>query len=129
MTPARRLACALAVMIAVNGSAGEGHPAVPCRFTEQDMIGGWSSAPQDSDVVKDDAREFLFQREGEERVFGEYLHHRPMSSGTWRFDGANCTIALVYRHSGSETLRATGGRRPRLVGEGGEIYRKLKPAD
>ena len=114
-------------MVTATGSAGEASREGPCRFTQRDVIGSWSTTPYDSGVVKDDRREFTIELDDKQRLFSEYLHHRPMGDGIWRFDSASCTVTLDYRHSDSETLRLTGARRLRLVGEGGVIYHKLKP--
>jgi len=124
MVPLRRLACALAVMLVASGSQGDARPRNPCRFTEKDVIGDWILPAPESDVVENDAREFAFEREGEGRFFREYLHHRPMGDGTWRFDRASCTLTLDYGGY-ADTLRVKVERKPHLVDEGGQIYRKF----
>jgi hypothetical protein len=106
--------------------AGGGRSAAEtaCPFTEADVIGAWILPAPGSDVVEDDAREFAIERDGDARVFHEYLHHRPMGAGTWWFDEARCILTLDHG-SLAETFRLVSAGEAQLVDESGQTYRRL----
>ncbi|MCL9998693.1 MAG: hypothetical protein NBV68_04890 [Erythrobacter sp.] len=120
----RYLACALASMLAASASHGGAHEQEPCPFTEDDVIGAWILPAPGSDVVENDAREFAIERDGDDRYFREYLHHRLMSDGIWRFDGADCILTLDYGDY-VDTFRVEAAGDAQLVDEGGNIYRRF----
>lgn len=116
------LAYALAVVLMEDGGRSAAETA--CPFTENDVIGSWVLPAPGSDVVEDDAREFAIARDGDQRYFSEYLHHRPMGQGTWLFDQESCILTLAYGSS-VETFRLESAGEPRLVDESGQTYRKF----
>jgi hypothetical protein len=69
---------------------------------------------ENSEVVENDSREFDFEDANGERVVREYLHHRPMSAGTWTFE--TCRVMVTYRGGGDEEVRLEGDVRAILVG-------------
>ncbi len=85
-----------------------------CRFSEQDLIGGWSSPVEDSEVVKSDSRELDFEVADGARVVREYLHHRLMPAGTWTLEG--CSVTITLGGGSGEEFRLQGDAEPILVG-------------
>ena len=85
-----------------------------CRFSEADLIGGWSSPIDESEVVENDSRELDFELADGARFVREYLHHRLMSSGTWTLDG--CEVTITLGGGSGEEFRLEGEATPILVG-------------
>jgi len=111
-------------MLVAGGGPVKAEEAGACPFTEDDVIGAWILPAPGSDVVENDAREFAIERDGDGRHFREYLHHRLMSDGIWRFDGASCILTLDYGDY-DETFRVEGAGDAQLVDESGQIYRRF----
>jgi hypothetical protein len=99
-----------------------------CHFTERDLIGGWRSPVEDSEVVENDARELDFEIADGVRMVREYLHHRPMSSGGWTLEA--CRVLVTYQGGGTEEFRVEGGANPVLIGNPDDpefrtLYRRI----
>ncbi len=126
MSACRPLGVMLVALLLAVHVTGKAEGADACRFTADDVIGAWILPAPGSGVVADDAREFVIERDGESRIFSEYLHHRPMGDGIWVFDATSCILTLDYGDY-NDTLRVEkdvdGGAH--LVDEGGQIYRRL----
>jgi hypothetical protein len=96
-----------------------------CLLTEQAFLGNWST-PAGNEIVRGDVREIAFEYVEGERVFSEWLHHRPMGSGTWRV--VSCTVA-VHDHDTAIRFRFLGNDGRRLVElpyrPGDPVYRRV----
>lgn len=130
MSAFRHLAVALAAVLLAGHGPGRSEEASACAFAADDVIGDWILPAPGSDVVENDAREFAIERDGESRVFREYLHHRPMGDGTWHLDAASCILTLDYGDH-DETLRVEGEGEgeAHLVDEAGQIYRRFTESE
>lgn len=124
MSAFRHLAVALAAVLLAGHGPGKAEEPSACAFTADDVIGAWILPAPESDVVEDDAREFAIARDGESRIFSEYLHHRPMGDGIWHFDAASCILTLDYGDY-DNILRVEGEGEAHLVDEAGQIYRRF----
>ena len=124
----RHLAVALAAVLVAGHASGRAEEPGACAFTTDDVIGSWILPAPGSDVVENDAREFLIERDEESRGFIEYLHHRAMSDGTWHFDVTSCILTLDYGDY-NETLRVEGEGAAYLVDEAGQIYRRFSESE
>jgi len=111
------LRTALAIVLLVPSACSEIDAAATeqsCRFSERDLVGGWTSAVEDSEVVENDSRELDFEAADGTRVVREYLHHRLMSAGTWTLEG--CTVTITLGSGSGEEFRLEGDAKPILVG-------------
>ena len=97
-----------------------------CGLTERSFVGSWSS-PAGDEIVKGDVWAIAFTYEGGKRVYNEWLHFRPMGSGTWRMK----TCSIVVDSAGSVTRFGFLGNDGRRLVElpytrGSAVFRKAR---
>jgi hypothetical protein len=116
---------ALAVVIVAMPTASEGK-AARCQLSERDFLGNWSS-PAGDEIEANDVRALAFEYVEHKRIYGEWLHHRPMGSGSWQY--SSCVVT-VDDHGAILRFRFLGNDRRRLVEipytRGSSIYRRVR---
>jgi hypothetical protein len=96
-----------------------------CPLKERAFVGSWST-PAGDEIVRGDVHEIAFEYIEGKRVYSEWLHHRPMGSGTWRVQGCE---AVVTDQGASWRYRFLNNDGRRLVHvpfkRGNPIYRRI----
>lgn len=98
---------------------------VRCEISDTDLVGDWER-------LKDgDFEEFSMHSDSGERQFDAWLHHRPETSGTWKFE--NCVLHIADEHGPSQDAEYTvlgldrGVLYLKSTGRGeSSLYRKIR---
>lgn len=97
-----------------------------CGLNERSFVGDWSS-PAGDEIVKGDVWAIAFSYDGGKRVYNEWLHFRPMGSGTWRMKA--CSV-VVDSHGSVMRFGFLGNDGRRLVelpyARNAPVFRRIK---
>jgi hypothetical protein len=100
--------CLIAKYTERNRQLSSAPGAVACPVKESDLIGSWTRA-------KDGFfEEFALARDGGERSFSSWLHHRPEMTGTWALEHCALRIDNPYNPQLSFQYKVVGLTNGRL---------------